>query len=256
VPRRRNEPPRSAPRHQRKLLNVCGLAAVGALFARDAARVERLFFEPRLAAALTGPRHAMARARKPYREVAADELARIAGTVRHGGVVAVAQPQSLLPLDRTEIAGWARAEPLLLVLDGIANPHNLGAVARSAAFFGVKRLILADRPDQALPSDAAYRVAEGGLEALTLHRAALPATLRSLKPAFRVLGTSPERGIPLAAVTRGVPTALVLGNEENGLNPRSLRECDEVVAIRGVGTVQSLNVAAAAAVLIYELTRG
>ena len=94
--------------HERDLLCVCGLAAVEALFASDAARVERLFFEPRLARALATPRRLLAKTHKPYREVEADELARIAGTIRHGGVVAVARPKPLLALDPGLAAGWAR----------------------------------------------------------------------------------------------------------------------------------------------------
>src|SRR5579872_7023136 len=180
---------RSAPRvhqpsrvHERELLHVCGLAAVKALFARSPGRVERLFFEERLAADLTPARQALARGRKPYRKVDAAELARIAGTLHHGGVVAVAQPQPIAPLDPAEAAGWARDGAPLLVLDGIANPHNLGAIARSAAFFGIARIVLADRPDQALPSNASYRVAEGGLDCVSLYRADLPQALPQLKP--------------------------------------------------------------------------
>ena len=71
------------PVHQRDLLHICGLTAVEALFARDPGRVERLFFEERLAADLTPARQALARGRKPYRKVDAAELARIAGTLHH-----------------------------------------------------------------------------------------------------------------------------------------------------------------------------
>src|SRR6202166_3250726 len=129
--------------HERDLLCVCGLAAVEALFSSDPGRVERLFYEPRLAGALARPRRALAKTHKPYREVEADELARIAGTMRHGGVVAVARPKPLLPLDAGLAAGWARDGRPLVILDGIGNPHNLGAIIRSAAYFGVARLVLA-----------------------------------------------------------------------------------------------------------------
>lgn len=235
-----------------------------ALFARDSARVERLFFEPRFAAELAGARRLMAQTRKPYREAASEELARIAGTVRHGGVVAVAHPRPLPPFDPKRVAFWARENRSLLVLDGIGNPHNLGAILRSAAYFGIGRALLAERPEQALPSAASYRIAEGALEYLLLYRAKLPEALGALRRGgFRVVGTALGRAIPLADF-RGAdshedrPVALVLGNEERGIDPATLALCDVVVTIPGVttpgaGGVQSLNVSAAAAILFYVL---
>ena len=246
--------------HERDFVPVCGLPAVQALFARDPARVERLFFEPRFAAALAGARRLMAQTRKPYREVAPDELARIAGTVRHGGVVAVARPRPPLPFDPGLASGWARENRPILVLDGIGNPHNLGAILRSAAYFGVAHAILAERPEQALPSASSYRVAEGALEHLLLYRATLPEAIEALRRSgFRAVGTSLGRAVPLADLRSEKPVALVLGNEEHGVEPATLALCDVAVTIPGAtmseaGGVQSLNVAAAAAILLYVLT--
>ncbi|HZU89300.1 MAG TPA: RNA methyltransferase [Stellaceae bacterium] len=247
-------PPDKRPPHRRELLHVCGLAAVRALFARDPGRVARLFFEPRLAAELAPLCHVLAAARKPYRAVAAAELARIAGTVLHGGVVAVARPLPPLAARPEAIAGWAADGKPLVVLDGIGNPHNLGAIARSAAFFAVPRLLLAARREQALPSDASYRVAAGGLDQVALYRAPLPALLPALRRVYRVIGAAAEGGVPPARRHDGRPVALVLGNEERGLDPATRALCEEIVTIPGGGAVQSLNVAAAAAILIYLLT--
>lgn len=235
------------------MLHVCGLAAVSALFARSPGRVERLFFEERLAQDLTSARQALARGRKPYRKVEAAELAKIAGTVHHGGGVAIARPQPIAPLDPTAAAEWARDGAPLVVLDGIANPHNLGAITRSAAFFAIERIVLADRPDQALPSDASYRIAEGGLDCVSLYRAALPDALVRLKPDYRILGAAPGGG-PLPRPS-GPPLALVLGNEETGLSPAVLAACDAVVALPGSGRIESLNVGVAAGILLYLVTR-
>jgi len=243
------------PPHERELLRICGLAAVRALFDHDPGRVERLFFEPALRAELEGCCRALARVRKPYRQVDSAELARVAGTVLHGGAVAIARPRPLADFDPKATRGWAQDGKPLLILDGIGNPHNLGAIARSAAFFGLPRIVLADRPDQALPSDAAYRVAEGGLEYVMLFRAALPAALRALRHAYRIVGTSLNAGSARIDPAGDRPVALVLGNERIGLEPAMLSLCDEVVRIPGSGQVQSLNVANAAAILIYLLTR-
>jgi TrmH RNA methyltransferase len=250
-PNRTEPPPRRV--HERELLHVCGLAAVRALLARQPGRVERLFFEERLATETGAARQALARARKPYRKVEAAELARIAGTVHHGGIVAIARPQPIATLDPAIATEWARKGEPLLILDGIANPHNLGAIARSAAFFGIERIILADRPDQALPSDASYRIAEGGLDCVSLYRAALPEALPRLKPAYRVLGAVPGRD-PMPR-PGGAPAALVLGNEETGLSPAVASACDALVGLAGSGRIESLNVGVAAGILLYLATR-
>lgn len=261
APRGAEGPRRPVPRdaitaHERALLRVCGLPAVGALFERDPRRVERLFFEPRLRAEVGGFCAVLARRRKPYREVGAGELARVAGTVLHGGVAAIARPRPLAPFDPAAAPGWAHDGKPMLVLDGIGNPHNLGAIARTAAFFGIERIVLADRPAQALPSDASYRVAEGGLDRLTLCRAPLPLALAALRRGYRIIGSAPGGGrAPATAPAGGKPPALILGNEETGAEPATLALCDEIVTIPGSGGVQSLNVAAAAAVLVYALTR-
>ncbi|MCM8734735.1 RNA methyltransferase [Azospirillum sp. A1-3] len=248
---------------QRKLFRVAGLAAVSALFAHEPERVERLFFDERLKPAVGAYCKAMAAARKPYRMVEADELAKVAGTVLHGGVVALMAPRTL-PLFDTEAARRA-AEPLL-ILDGVGNPHNLGAILRTAAFFGLPRVLVSDHPGQALPSEAAYRVAEGGFEWVTLERApALPAVLKRLRASHRVFGTALDQTRPTVdadALTgwRGKQSvkspAVVLGNEEDGIPPATLAACEAVLTIPGSGRVQSLNVAATAAILIHALAAG
>jgi RNA methyltransferase, TrmH family len=243
------------PPHQRQLLRVCGLAAVQALIERAPDRVERLFFAPRLKAEFAAFCTVLGAAHKPYRETDAATLARVGGTVLNGGVVAVARPQPLAGFDPKASRFWAQDGKPILVLDGIGNPHNLGAIARSAAFLGLERIVFADRSEQALPSDASYRIAEGGFEYLSLYRARLPASLFELRRAYRIVGTAPgNSGMPLDL--RGDrPPAIILGNEETGLDIATLAACDMVMTIPGSGRVQSLNVAAAAAILMYLATR-
>jgi TrmH RNA methyltransferase len=242
----------------KKLVRVAGLPAVAALFATAPNRVERLFFDQENKS-LVGPFcAALARARKPYRLVASDELARVAGTILHGGIVALAQPRAISGFDPAEAAEWARDGAFLLLLDGVSNPHNFGAIARTAAFFGIPRIVLSDHPAQALPSDASYRVAEGGLEYVRLYRAArFSQALSKLRRSHLVIGAAAEGGRPIGTLRRAErPIALVLGNEERGLRPATLQACDETVTIPGSGAVQSLNVAASAAILIYALAPG
>jgi RNA methyltransferase, TrmH family len=228
---------------------------VRAVFERNPGRVERLFFEGEMKGEVGPFCQALAGERKPYRQVDKSELARVAGTILHGGVVAIVRPRPLAELHAEAVREWGRDGRPLLILDGVGNPHNLGAIVRSAAFFGIERVVLSDRPEQALPSDASYRVAEGGFEHVSLYRAPLPAVLSDLRQVYRVVGTALGKRVVPAAWRGTEPIAVILGNEETGLDAATLAACDEVVTIPGVGRVQSLNVAAAAAILIYLLTR-
>jgi TrmH RNA methyltransferase len=232
---------------------------VSELFKAAPERVDRLYFEPALRAQMKGLCTALAKVHKQYREVEPAELERLAGTAMHGGVVALAAPRAIERFDLAEAARWAKAGEPLLMLDGIGNPHNLGAIARTAAFFGLQRIVLSDHPGQAGPSDASYRIAKGGLEHVALYRAERFATaLRRLEPHYLVLAAGLEGGRPLEehlARVPGKPAALVLGNEEEGLPPSTRQAAAGVVTIPGAGRMQSLNVAAAAAILIAALVR-
>jgi TrmH RNA methyltransferase len=238
-----------------RVLKIAGFPAVAALFERAPERILRFFYEERMVPRVGAFCARMAHSHRPYRLVNGEELARIAGTVLHGGIVAVAEPPPILPLPFEEARQWARDRQPLFILDGVGNTHNLGAIARTLAFFGFERLIVSDHPAQAGLSESAHRVAEGGLEYLRVHRAApLPAALQTLKQHYRIVGTALERGIPLEALRPDPrPTAIILGNEEAGLPPATLKACETIVTLRGAGAVQSLNVSAAAAILAYVL---
>lgn len=243
-----------APRPRRpEPARICGVNAVRALFLRRPEAVLRLHYlaERRPVA---GPLcRYLARHHKAYREVLDDELTRIAGTEHHGGIVALAEPRRALPMPSPPPA-ILFAAPVLPVLDGIGNPHNLGAIARGAAFFGAKAMILSGDPRQADLSDAAYRTAEGGLEHLAVFRAEnLPSLLRRLSGQLLVTAAVPAGGQPPAALPRRKPIALVLGNEESGPSPEVLACCEARVTLAGSGLVESLNVAAASAVLMHAL---
>jgi TrmH RNA methyltransferase len=246
--------PRDA-RDLEKLIRIAGVPAVAAVFDRNPERVERLFYDAATRPLVGGWCRRLARDRKPYRMVPADELARVAGTVLHGGIVAVVRPRPVSAFDAAAALHWARGGQPLLLLDGIGNPHNLGAIVRTAAFFGLDRLVISDHPAQAGPSEAAHRVAEGGLEHVELVRAErFGEALRRLRAGYRVVGTALGRGRPLTELPRDRPVAMVLGNEETGLGRETLDACEDIVTLRGSGRVQSLSVAATAAILIHMLT--
>ena len=187
-----------------------------------------------------------------------DEGARIEFLAPSGcGIVAVIAARPLRKVTREVMAEWARAKAPLLLLDRVSNANNVGAIVRTAAFFGVKAIIVPDHPAQALPGEAAWRVAEGGMEFVDFYRVpSLSAICAELKRSHCLIGTS-LRGhqlSPRAARARGLPRppALILGNEERGMAPEIAAHCDRLVKIPGAETVESLNVSAAAAVLCWE----
>jgi TrmH RNA methyltransferase len=236
-------------------LTLCGLPAVQARFASDPGSIKRLFFDEPASRKLGALCKALAAAKKVYRCVPPAELEKISGSRHHGGVVAVvAAPALSAPAPKT-VAGWAaRREPLVL-LDRVGNAHNLGAIARSAAFFGVSNIILPAHPSAALPGEAAHRVAEGGLEHVTIWRVpALPAFIATLRAlGYDVLGAATRGGAPVARGASAKPFALVMGNEEHGMAPEVAKACTGLVTLSGTGRVESLNVSVAAAVLLHAL---
>ncbi|MDR1279652.1 MAG: RNA methyltransferase [Opitutaceae bacterium] len=259
-------------------LKLCGLPAVKARFRRDAASFRRLYFDYATGRKLGLVCKALAAAKKVYRCVEPAELAKIAGSIHHGGVVAVVAETPLrAPLPR-DVLAWAKARAPLLLLDRIGNAHNVGAIARSAAFFGVEHLVIPSRAEAALPGVAAHRVAEGGLEHVTIWRVPDLARLcGELRVAgYEVIGAAARGGAlrpgearPARGAVRGSDArlpdagsgsrggrplrALVLGNEEHGLAPEVAAACSRLVTIPGSGRVESLNVSAAAAVLMFAL---
>jgi len=248
--------PASAPRAADPQ-RICGVAPVRALFLRRPEQVLRLFYTEERRR-IAGPLCAhLARSRRPYREVEAAELARIAGTPHHGGLCAIAQPRRALPLAGPALPATLPPARLLPILDGIGNPHNLGAIARSAAFFGARAMVIAGDARQADLSDAAFRVAEGGLEHLQVLRTDdLPALLRGLRGRWRTVAAVAASGVAPAAIPRDLPIALLLGNEEQGPALASIAACEYRLTLPGSGLVESLNVAAAAAVLFHALGAG
>ncbi len=239
-----------------KELAICGLSAVRSRFESDPLSIKRLFFNQAIAARVGDICRTLAEARHVYRCVDTEELERIAGSVHHGGIVAVVEQRPLRAPHPDELRSWASQREPLLLLDCIGNAHNLGAIIRTAAFFGVNKLILPNHPSAAMPTDATYRIAEGGLDHVDVYLVPrLDWFVREIRPLFMVVGADTHGGRPDVTFSSPKPIALVLGNEEEGLAEEVASACDRLVTIPGTGQVESLNVSAAAAVLLWECTR-
>ncbi len=254
---RRKQPRPPASGKGSEEIRISGLRAVEALFRRDPDAILRLYLDRATAPKAGAICHYLAERHRPYAVKDDVELAKIAGTLHHGGIVAVRAERAPEVPTAADVDRWADQRLPVLVMDGVGNPHNFGAIVRSAAFLGVETVVLSDRPEQALPSPAAYRVAEGGLEFVRLWRPrSLAAFCRDLARRYRLVGATMD-GTPLDSFRPSDrPVALVLGNEETGLSPPVAKACQDRVAVPGHGErVQSLNVSVAAGILIHALLR-
>lgn len=201
---------------------------------------------------------AMAEGRSiPVRPMTAAALTRMVGHDRHQGVAAAVGPYPFVALENVLPAEDAGNPPaLLLVLDQVVDPQNLGAMARTAHCAGAQGIVI-PRERSAPPSPAASKASAGALEHL-------PVVCESnLTTVLKILKT---QGVWVAGADRGgshclydldltLPLAVVIGGEEKGIRPLVKKQCDFLVSIPQSGAVGSLNASAAAAVILYEVFR-
>jgi TrmH RNA methyltransferase len=206
-----------------------------------------------------------------YRVVEADEIEKLTASNHHEGVCFAFLRTRAPTLDDVLKRIGADEPALLLWLHGVGNPHNLGAILRSAAHFGAQAALLSDA--QGL-SPAAYRVAEGGAETVPCVQvkddaqgrasvagagcagATADAALAGLRRAgFKLAATTVRGGTSLYAAPLPARVVLLLGAETTGLPQSLLDRADVRVRIPGTGAVESLNVSVASALLIAEWAR-
>ena len=249
---------RPAARHQGKTEEKYhGVRACEALFARRPRDIIRVYVAEDRRRHFAALLDHCAKARLGFQVVATENLARISESTHHEGIVILARacprwgmPELLGAIDERRLKGP------LLYLDGVQNPHNLGAILRTAAHFGVAAVLgaLGDLPPL---SPAAVRVAEGAAEHVPVCDLADPqADLKRLKElGFRVVASSSHRGRPVLPKSLDGRVVLVLGSEGEGVSKAISALADEHVQIPGTGAVESLNVSVACGVLLAEAWR-
>lgn len=244
-------PDPAAPRE----LRMYGVNAVRAVFARRPHALRKLWLSEDRVGDMRDVLKWCASHRVGYRIVPDEDLRKLAASSHHEGVVADAVRAPMPRLDE-----WLAARPAgrdcALWLDGVGNPHNLGAILRSAAHFGVNALLI-PRDSDLQVSGAAARVAEGGAEAVALVR--LPAADRALEmlcdAGYTTAATLVDGGDDLFALDLPQRLVYVMGAEQSGMDRGLAATCDLRVSIPGSGAVESLNVASATAVLLAMWAR-
>ena len=188
-----------------------------------------------------------------------DSLEKLAGLPFHQGVVAAVRPHPTL--NEKDLEALLKQSPncLLLGLDQVTDPHNLGACIRTAAAMGVEAVIV-PRDRSASLTPTARKVAAGGAEKVKFIQVTnLARTLAQIKDEFnvRVVGTMlDEKALPLQQFDfTGTAVCVVMGAEDTGLRPITQSQCDQTVYIPMAGNLQSLNVSVATGMVLYEACR-
>jgi TrmH RNA methyltransferase len=146
------------------------------------------------------------------------------------------------------------AEGAWVAVDGVDNPHNVGAIVRSAAFFGARGLLAGGVGPGDKVNTALLRVSEGGAEYLQMIGAGnLAESLKRVPRGWSVLGLETDATTPIEQAPRASAFVLVVGNEQTGLTPAVRQSCTGLYSIRGRGSIGSLNVSVAAGIALARL---
>ena len=276
---------------QKQELAVCGFAAVKKLEKNHPEKITRLYFTEDKAPLFGGLCKKLAQNHGIYNMKPTEELEKLCGTVHHQGVVAMIEAPQIVPLDSDITDNWVENGENAVLFDRIGNANNFGAIVRSAAYFGIKNIIIPLDEAQSTITTSSYRVAEGGMEYVNIYSVRSSARLlEALKGKMVRVGTDLKAKKTVAELRKSLtatekaassgnkkaaaseksdtntiqkPLLIILGNEENGISDIVKQNCDELVIIPWAGMaagkksacIDSLNVAQAASIIFYELNK-
>jgi len=182
------------------------------------------------------------------------QLDRLAATREHQGIVALAAAKRALALE--DLLTTHSRDGLLVLLDGVEDPHNLGAIVRTALAARAQGVVIPERRAAGL-TEAVSRASAGALEHLPVARVKnLPRAMEQLKEAgYWLVGLDERAPKAYTEVDFTGSTGVVLGSEGEGLHELTRKRCDFLVSIPAAGPVRSLNVSVAAGVVLFEAVR-
>lgn len=245
--------PEQLRRQRMEETRVYGENACQALFLNRPESIVRAWFEQEVTPRFREALRWMAANRKAYHVVDESELNKASGTEHHGGVCFLIKKRR-----GTTVSDWLEkkhTQDCVLALENIGNPHNLGAIMRSCAHFGVQGVLTAE--PSMLESGAAVRTAEGGAEKVqAITSDFFSEELAEFRRAgYTIVTTSSHQGEPLSNSKLPAKMVLVIGQERTGISDSVLKQGDLRVSIDGTGHVESLNVSVAAGILLSEWWR-
>jgi 23S rRNA (guanosine2251-2'-O)-methyltransferase len=182
------------------------------------------------------------------------QLDRLAATREHQGIVALAAAKRALALE--DLLATNSRRGLLVLLDGVEDPHNLGAIVRTALAAGAEGVVIPERRAAGL-TEAVSRASAGALEHLSVARVKnLPRAMEQLKEAgYWLIGLDERAPKSYTEADFKGPVGIALGSEGEGLHELTRKRCDFLVSIPTAGPVRSLNVSVAAGVVLFEAVR-
>lgn len=191
----------------------------------------------------------------PVRTLPADQLTRLANTAAHQGVVAVTAEKQYGDLDDL-LKSKRGSQSFLIVLDGVEDPHNLGAIIRTAEGAGADGIVIPERRAVGVTATV-VKASAGASEHLPIAKVTnISRAIEQIKSHnIWTVGLDERGGQPYDQVDYNMDCALVLGAEGHGLHQHVKEKCDYLVSIPMLGKIASLNVSVAAAVVMYEVAR-
>ena len=193
----------------------------------------------------------------PVRSMSQAEMTSKTGTEMHQGIGAEVSPYPLVALDEMmDDQGPVPDDFFLLLIDGVEDPHNLGALVRTALGVSITGVVI-PKNRAASPTPAVSRASAGAVEHVRLSRVTnMAATIQTLKrKGVWVVGTDARAASSLFSSEFALPVAVVIGGEAGGIRPLVRKRCDFLVSIPQEGPVTSLNASVAGAVVMYEVFR-
>ena len=175
----------------------------------------------------------------------------------HQGAIAILSPVSYQKLENLVPLFYEEGRnPFIIVLDGITDTRNFGAIGRTADCAGVDAIVIPERNSVSVTPDAMKTSAGGQLYVPVCREKSTLEAVKFLKAnGYRVVGATEKGARDYTEADYTVPVAIVMGNEETGISDEVLRQCDDLAAIPICGKIGSLNVSVAAGVMMYEAVR-
>jgi 23S rRNA (guanosine2251-2'-O)-methyltransferase len=192
----------------------------------------------------------------PVKDASRDRIDAMARTSAPQGVIARVEPYAYLDLGEMLQRVGSAPDPLILALDGVEDPQNLGAILRVAETAGVDTVVIPHKHSVGVTPVVA-KASAGAVEHVAMAQvSSMPAALERLKEAgVFVVGSDAEGGSPYYELDMTVPVAIVLGSEGKGLGHLVRERCDAIASLPMRGRVASLNVATTGSVLLFEALR-
>lgn len=257
-PVKEETPPKKRETSKRNELKIYGLHACRAIWDQNRERIIRAYVTNSRLKEMGEMLKWCASTKRAYHVVTDEELEKITASVHHDGVCILSRMPE--PLDDEKFLTWVSAQKstasCFLFMDGVGNPHNIGAIIRSCAHFGVTHILGAEAQLPAL-SPSASRIAEGGVEFVSVVPLNNPLkTLRQLRDqGYRLVATSSHEGDSIFSHPLPARTVLVMGAEMTGISRQLESLCAQKVQIPGTGAVESLNVSVATGIFLAEWCR-